>query len=64
MRIIKTNDKKCYKNSELDFGQEEINDIRWVPNGSDAMLKDSLVSTMTGGAATDTNQGLYLNSSG
>lgn len=37
---------------------------RWTPNGSDAMLKDSLVATMTGGSATDTNQGLYINSSG
>lgn len=37
---------------------------RWTPNGADAMLKDSLVATMTGGSATDTNQGLYINSSG
>lgn len=37
---------------------------RWTPNGSDAMLKDSLVATMTGGSATDSNQGLYINSSG
>ncbi|MCR5156186.1 MAG: hypothetical protein K6C96_05860, partial [Butyrivibrio sp.] len=37
---------------------------RWSPNGADAMLKDTIVSSMTGGSATDSNQGLYLNSSG
>ena len=37
---------------------------RWIPNGADAMLKDEIVSTMTGASSTDTNQGLYLNSSG
>jgi hypothetical protein len=37
---------------------------RWVPNGSDAMLRDEVVATMTGGQASDSNQGLYINSSG
>ncbi len=37
---------------------------RWSPNGADAMLKDTIVSSMTGGSATDSNQGLYINSSG
>ncbi|WP_051197923.1 phage tail protein [Butyrivibrio sp. MB2005] len=37
---------------------------RWIPNGCDAMIKDSIVSTMTGASSTDTNQGIYLNSSG
>ncbi|WP_051197421.1 phage tail spike protein [Butyrivibrio sp. MB2005] len=37
---------------------------KWVPNGSDQMYKDSIVATMNGSSATDSNQGLYLNSSG
>lgn len=47
-----------------DTAQTASASCRWVPNGSDAMLRDEVVATMTGGQASDSNQGLYINSSG
>ena len=50
--------------SENDTLKSAKGSVRWTPNGSDAMLRDSVVATMTGSIASDTNQGLYINSAG
>ncbi len=56
MMISRLSDKDTLKSAEAS--------VRWAPNGSDSMLKDSIVSTLTGSMASDINQGLYINSSG
>ncbi len=50
--------------SSKETGNTASASLRWAPNGADAMLRDEIVATMTGGLASDTNQGLYINSSG